>query len=51
MSFKFLKIDSQILETILQTSVTSFFRNQFLKAITRNQFFYKNSMYQIGQCF
>jgi hypothetical protein len=39
-----LKTNSQLLETDLQTPPLIFFRNQFLKAIARNQFFYKNSM-------
>jgi hypothetical protein len=43
MSFEFLKTDFQLLETSLQAPPPSFFRNQFLEVITRNQF-YKNSI-------
>jgi hypothetical protein len=38
-SFEFLKTDSQLLENISP----SFFRNQFLDIIAKNQFFYKKT--------
>jgi hypothetical protein len=38
MPFEFLKINFQFLEIGLQTLSPSFFRNQFLLAITKNQF-------------
>jgi hypothetical protein len=41
MTIKFLKVENQFLGTGLQTSLPIFFRNQFLEAISRNQFFIK----------
>jgi hypothetical protein len=37
MSFEFVKTDSQLLESGLQTPPHSFFRNLFLETIGRNQ--------------
>jgi hypothetical protein len=39
MSFKFLKVENQFLETGFQIFSTHFFRNQFFKVIAKNQFF------------
>jgi hypothetical protein len=41
MSFEFLKIGSHLLEIGLQTPPPSFFRNQFLESITKNNFYKK----------
>jgi hypothetical protein len=38
MPFKFLKTDSRLLETGIQTPHPVFYRNQFLEVIPKNQF-------------
>jgi hypothetical protein len=48
MSPNFLKTDSHLLETGLQTPPPNFFRKQFLESITKNPIFIKTQCIQTG---